>query len=556
MRADTPPPSLNSHPPPAAQSNLWLAGRRLAVIDVGSNSLRLLAVELLSERSWTTLAQDRAMTRLAHTLAQTGALCTEAMATSVEAIARFKETADALGIQTLRAFATAAVREASNGPDFAALVRDRTGITLEIVSALDEGKLTYRSAARVHDLSAPSAAVVDIGGGSMEVVFSLHGIITENTSMPLGAVRLTESFGGPDAAAGARHKEMRRWIDDTIAAHVRPHETSPAILVGCGGAFTTLLTLAAAHRGHVVSRNAPNLATLGPVSAETLKTIVKELRALPLEQRLRLPGLPSDRADIAVAGLTAIERLVKHLGVAQVHVHPGGFREGLLLRMIDEEVAARTREDAPAREPDLVAAARDFARRCRYDQPHSEHVAMLATRLYDQFREQPGRALRVGSFPNERAILQAAAILHDVGTMVEYRRHHRHSQTIVRHADLPHWPPHHLELVALIARYHRRAVPSADHKDFAALPRKEQDLVLRLSAILRTADGLDRSHTQVVRDARVRFGKKQLRLELDTTGDAALDARAAAKKSDLLRSVLDRPIDVALPTPSDTPLHG
>jgi len=538
-------PNGTPRPAAAAQRNLWLSGKRLAVIDIGSNSIRLLAVELIDEKSWKPLAEERAMTRLAQGLNKSGEISPEAMARSVEAIGRFKAIAEKLGVTAVRAFATAAVREAENRADFMSLVQDRTGLKPELVSALDEGKLTHRSVARVYDLSHGMAAVVDIGGGSMEVVFSQNGVITENSSMPLGAVRLTEAFGGADAASGPNYKKMRRWVSDEIGGHVREHDAVPTIVVGCGGTFTTMLTLAAAARGVMIDRNSAALTTLGPVSRESLRTILKELRSMTLEQRLRVPGLPSDRADIVVAGFTAVERLLDHLGVSQVHVHPGGFREGLLLRMIDQEIAERARAVAEPHHGELLSSVREFAQRCQYERAHSEHVAALALSLFDQFRTESTLIEGLGDFKHERDMLEASAILHDVGVLVEYRRHHRHSQTMIRHADLALWEPRELELIGLIARYHRRSTPSSKHAEFAALAPGEQSLVRRLAAILRTADGLDRSHAQRVHGVRVRFGNREVQIEAQGTEDLSTDGRAAQKKADLLREVLGTKLVIA-----------
>jgi exopolyphosphatase/guanosine-5'-triphosphate,3'-diphosphate pyrophosphatase len=523
--------------PATAQRNLWLSGQKLAVIDIGSNSIRLLAVELIDERSWKALAEERAMTRLAAGMGKGGLLCAEAMARSVEAVGRFKAIAEKLGATTVKAFATAAVREAKNKADFVSLIEDRTQLKLEIVSALDEGKLTHRSVARVFDLSHGTAAVVDIGGGSMEVVFSHNGVITENSSMPLGAVRVTEAFGGADLCAGAGFKDMRAWIEKDIARHVRVHETPPTILVGCGGAFTTLLTLAAASRGVLIDRSSAALASLGPVGRTQIKGLIKELRAMTLEQRLRVPGLPSDRADIIIAGLTAIERLMKHLGTSQVHVHPGGFREGLLLRMIDQEIAERARAGTEPSSADMVRSARELAVRAGYERAHSEHVAKLALSLFDQFREESDLIAGLGGFKHERAILEAAALLHDVGMVVEYPRHHKHSQTIILHADLQGWSPKQVEILAAIARYHRKALPSLEHEEFEALTEPERQVVRRLAGLLRVADGLDRSRSQPVHAVRVRFGNRTVQLEVQAEAEPTEDLKAAWEKSDLLEAV-------------------
>lgn len=519
--------------PPAEQRGLWLSGEKFAVIDIGSNSIRLLAVELLDRRSWRVLAEERAMTRLAHGMTQTRHLSPEAMAGSVEAITRFRALAEKLGVTRVRAFATAAVREAENADDFASLVHDRAGLTVEIVSDLDEGRLTHRSVARAIDLSGGTAAVVDLGGGSMEVVYSDQGVITGSVSMPLGAVRVTEAFGGADACSGERFGEMRRHVERVIRRGVDRREVPPAMLVGCGGTFTTILTLAAAARGVLIERNSPALRTLGPVSRPQLAHLTEQLRALTLEQRLRVPGLPSDRADIIVAGLVAVDRLMKRLGVSHVRVHPGGFREGLMLRMIDDASAPEERSSAAA-----LREARAFAARARYPRPHSEHVARLALSLYDRLLARHAPVPGLGSDPGERTLLEAGAILHDVGCLVEYRRHHKHGYTMVVHADLPALTAREQNLVALLVRYHRRADPSPAHDEFAVLSEADRALVTRLAAILRLADGLDRDHTQCVRDASPAWAGQRLVVQVAGEGDLSVNIGAAGEKASLLREVV------------------
>lgn len=537
--AHAPTPTL--HPEAARQRDLWLSGHKMGVIDIGSNSIRLLAVELVDSQTWTVLAEERAMTRLAQGLAGSGELSSEAMARSVEAIGRFKLQAERLGVQQVRAFATAAVREATNKRDFVSLVHDRTGLMMELVSARDEGRLTHLSVSRVFDLSKGLAGVIDIGGGSLEVVQSRDGIITANTSMPLGAVRLTEAFGGANAAAGKNFDHLKREVERRIKARVAKPEHAPSILVGCGGTFTTLLTLAAATRGVLIERNSPALTTLGPVTRDQLKGLLKELRGRTLEQRLRVPGLPSDRADIVVAGLVVVERLMKRLGAAQLHVHPGGFREGLLMRLIEDEAMKRQPSVAAA---DALASVRRLAEACHYDKPHSEHVAGLALSLYEQFRQQSDLIPHLGADGAERTLLEAAAVLHDVGTMVAYEQHHKHSFTIIRHATLAGLSSRQAELVAQIARYHRKAGPKQSHRPFAALSDKDQALVTRLAAILRVADGLDRAHAQRTTSVHVRFGNGVVRIEPECAAASPEDLKAADEKADLLREVTGSKIDV------------
>lgn len=508
---------------PSAQRSLFLSGERVAAIDVGSNSVRLLAVELVDELTWRVLEEERAMTRLAHGLDATGVLAPEAMAASLEALVRFKATCDRLGVRVVRAFATAAVREATNGADFRSLVLDRTGLALEIVSDRDEGRLVHRSVARAFDLSQGLCAVADIGGGSLEVVVSDAGVIVANDSMPLGAVRLTEAFGGAEACVGERFDDLRRHAQRIIERRVRAMETPPALLIGCGGTFTTLMAMAAASRGVLIDRNSPALASMAPVSRAHIKELIDRLRQMPLAQRLRAPGLPSDRADIIVAGFTVVERLMKHVGAQHVHVHPGGVRDGLILRVVEDTLASRASPRALAGTGDQGVLAsearaqgvRAFARKCRYPRAHSEQVARLASLLFDQLARDSALVPDLGSDPRERDILLAAAILHDVGILVEYERHHKHSRVMILHADLPGFTPREIDLISQVARYHRRAEPTPKHAPFAVLSPSDQALVTRLAAILRVADGLDRTHAQHAAGLHIRFGPRALTIEVE-----------------------------------------
>lgn len=535
------------------QRSLFLSGERVAAIDVGSNSLRLLAVELVDERSWRVLEEERAMTRLAHGLAATGVLAPEAMAASLEALVRFKATCDRLGVRVCRAFATAAVREARNGADFRSLVLDRTGLTLEIVSDRDEGRLVHRSVSRAFDLSQGVCAVADIGGGSLEVVVSDGGVIVANTSMPLGAVRLTEQFGGAEGSVAGEFAAMRRHASRTMERRMWKGDTPPSLMVGCGGTFTTLMAMAAAARGVLIDRNSPAVVMMAPVSRQQIRDLIAHLRSLPLAQRLRVPGLPSDRADIIVAGFTVVDRLMKHLGATHVHVHPGGVRDGLILNVIDELLTSKDAARGAANE--RLAGVRAFAQRCRYERQHSEQVAMLALSIYDQLCEGSSLLPGLGADARERELLEAAAVLHDIGILVEYRRHHKHSRVMIQHAELPGLTPREIEIISLVARYHRRSEPSTKHADFAALSAQDRELVERLAGILRLADGLDRSHAQRVRAVHLRFGAKSLTVEAEAGGvtgealgtseaDVATDVATGMEKAALLERLIAMKIKV------------
>ena len=522
-------------------ADLWLAGKVIGIIDIGSNSIRLLVVELIDQLTWKVLLEDRSMTRLAHGLTDSDMLSPEAVSRSVDAIARFAATATAKGCEIVAAFATSAVRDASNGSDFVREVQERCGVQIRIVPAAEEGRLTFDSVARVFDLSREPVAVADLGGGSLQVLNSRRGVITGNVSMPLGAVRVTERYTPTKPGATLDARKVRKGVDRVLVKRLAVPRKPPRLLIGCGGTFTTIATLAAAARGTPIGRPDVALSSIAPVSRFEVRELATKLAALTDDERARIPGLPADRADIIVAGVVTVERTMKRLGCQSLLVHSGGIREGLVLKMVRELLAPQPPKTSPAL---LLQEARELAVRCGYERRHSEHVAMLCGQLYDALLS--AHLVRdLGTTPIERSILEAAAVLHDVGMLVSYKGHHRHSSAIVSNNGLTHVPPEVVAQIAMVCRYHRKRGPLTRHRAFATLPAAEQNLITRLAAILRVADGLDRSHAQLVRSIRVTAGKRILRIEC-TTDSAEITAEhdAAMLKGDVLSRILGLDLDV------------
>jgi exopolyphosphatase/guanosine-5'-triphosphate,3'-diphosphate pyrophosphatase len=302
----------------------------------------------------------------------------------------------------------------------------------------------------------------------------------------------------------------------------------PGVVVGVGGTLTTLLAMAEGARksGSVASSS-------GEVEIEELRGLIKLVQGTPMGDRTRLPGLPTDRVDVILPGLIVVERLLTRLGAASVLVSEVGLREGLVLRTLRER--ERGGEDGGA----SVSTVRQFAVGCGYDVAHSEHVAKLALMLFDQLVGLPEAVAKgFGERERERRLLEAAAVVHDVGVAVEYRSHHKHSYAMIANAELAGWSREDQELVALIARYHRKAQPSKRHPELMRLDKGARRLVGRLSGILRVADGLDRSHTQQVRRVEVTLHGKRLLVSLDSATDAREDVKGSRAKAELLEEVL------------------
>jgi len=457
---------------------------RIGAIDVGTNSIRLIVVEVLADGTYRVLDEEREMTRLGQGLVRSGRLAPEALEKSLEAVGKMKAIADGFGVTELRAAATSAVREAENGAVFRREAWRRHRVRIEVVSSDEEAHLAFQSAVRRFPLDGRAVAVVDIGGGSLEVVLSAGSVVDQVHSLPLGAVRLTEKYLRSDPVRDKHWKKLRRAIDGSIRREIGKPPFTVEVIVGSGGTFTALGGMVRFEReghegnphGYAVTR------------AEVTRMLARFLE-VPEPQRRQIPGMPPQRADIIVAGTAVVARLARHLGCRQIIVNDGGVRDGLILAMINDLGLAGA---AGAAAPTRMDAVRRFARRCLANERHGEHVAQLAGQLFDGLRHRYG--LPAGS----REMLVAAALLHDVGFLVNHSGHHKHAYHLIMHSDLAGWSAREIELIANVARYHRRAYPKRSHANFARLARADRPLVRRLAALLRLGVALNRSHQQLV----------------------------------------------------------
>lgn len=507
----------------------------LAAIDIGTNSIRLVVAEVQPDGSYRVLDEDREMTRLGRGLYATGRLADASMEQSLQALGRMKAIADGIGVRELRAIATSAVREASNGPDFVREAWRRHRVRVEIVAPEEEARLAFRSVTRHYDLDDRLTAIVDIGGGSAEVILAAGGVVEQMVSLPLGAVRLTERYGKSDPLRPKHWKALRRAIDRAIKDAIGKPPFAAEVMVGSGGTFTNLAEMAQAEREGKVTP-ARDFA----LSRAELRRLLDRLRETPLAARRQIPGLNPQRADIIVAGAAVVARLARRLGTQRVLVNDRGVRDGLLLSMIDDLSGSPIARVQPA---DRMETVRRFARKCRSNEQHCEHVARLAGALFDAL--QDAYALP----PAGRDILVAASLLHDVGYLINHERHHKHAYHLIMHGDLRGFSAREIELIANVARYHRRALPKRSHPNFARLDKGERRLVRRLAGILRVADGLDRTHAQAVTGVRCRIGDGWLRLFVTAARDPAIELDDAKRKAELFERAFRGELTLSWPRP-------
>ncbi len=504
--------------------------RRIAAIDIGSNSVRQIVADVTPDGGITVVDEMKAAPRLGADLDVTGVLGTAAMELAAQAVGRMATLARQLGASRIEAVATSAVRDAENGAQFVARVRQESGLDLRIIDGAGEARLSWLSALAHFDVGVGRTVVMDIGGGSLELALAADGVLDDLLSLPFGALRLTERFlgnGSGGKALAKLRKDVRRAL-----RHVLPRrDWRGAQLIGSGGTFTNLASIHLARRGMLVARNVHATA----VPRVDVEHILDTLSAMPTDERRSVVGLNPERADIIVAGIAVAAEVMARIEAREVHVSRYGIREGLLLEIA--KVTPSVADPGEARE----RSVREFAERCHYEEGHSTQVRRLALRLFDAF------GARLGCSQAERQTLADAALLHDVGYHINYDRHHKHSYHLILHAELLGIAPAEQVVIANVARYHRGAPPKRKHRNFSGLDEELRDRIVRLSAILRVADGFDRGHVSAVGELGVRFLQRAIRITPRPATGAAqlrLELWGAHRKSQLLAELAGVPVEI------------
>ncbi|MEO7985865.1 MAG: Ppx/GppA phosphatase family protein [Gemmatimonadales bacterium] len=502
---------------------------RIAAIDVGSNSVRLLVAEYDPASGLSIIDELKDQPRLAAGLASTGSLGAEAIERAMQTLARMREVCQRRGVRRIAAVATAAVREADNGKLFVRRVRRELDIPLRIIDPETEAALSYRSVAHHFRLAGERALVADIGGGSLELIGAVDGLVELTDSLPLGAVRLTELHLPGKRSARKEVVGLREYVARQLKRRVSGREWAAATIIGSGGTFTSLGRMVQARRGLPPGDSVHGLA----VTAAEVEQLIDYLASRSIEERRQVPGLNPERADIILAGLAVTAELLDRVRARSITVSAFGLREGLLLEM------AGAKETTT---PDPLRLFREFAERCQSDRKHVEQVRTLALQLFDQLGE------KLGCGPEERLLLEAAGLLHDVGQLVSYRKHHKHSFELLTHAERIGLPARERAIVALVSRYHRKTGPRIKHQEFAVLPLEDQAIVRRLSGLLRVADGLDRGHTAAVESLTTELTKHELAIRIVprlARADLSLECWGATRKAGVLAKLLKRDVVVS-----------
>jgi exopolyphosphatase/guanosine-5'-triphosphate,3'-diphosphate pyrophosphatase len=502
---------------------------RIAAIDIGTNSVHMIVVQVRPDRSFEVVDREKEMVRLGAGGLGGRALTEAATASALQALSKFQRLAESHDVDEIVGAATSAVREADNGREFLDAILDRTGIRVRVISGAEEAKLIHRAAVYGVDVADGPAVVIDVGGGSVELTRGTAARIHVAHSAKIGVIRLTEQFVRTDPLGERDIRRMTDYINDEIAGVVdRIVKLGFERVIGTSGTILSLGALAVGN-GRAVGAEALRNRRI-PV--KQIRRVRRELGSMTLADRLRIPGLDPRRADLAAAGAIVLDTILKRLGARDLTLCDLALREGLALDYIRRNRAQIANVE---KYPDVRRrSVFELAERCSYARDHSRQVARLALELFDQTRPAhrlDGRA---------REWLEYAALLHDIGVHISHGRHHKHSYYLIKNGDLRGFEPEEVEVIALVARHHRRGLPSKSRGGYASLPAPLRRTVKTLAAMLRLAEGLDRSRAQSVGSFEIVPGLRDYLLRLTPAGDTELELWAAQRSVAPLEAILGR----------------
>jgi len=487
--------------------------KRIAAIDIGTNSIHTIVAELRDD-GYRVVDKEKEMVQLGLGSLDGAPLEEEAMERAVSALERMVAVARGWNVEEIVAVATSAVREAPNRREFLKRVKEKAGIRVRVISGEEEADYIYRAVRSAVDLAGSTALCVDIGGGSVELIVGTSSEIYFTASEPLGALRLAQRFRLEDRPSASDADACRRFAVQSLKKiRKRVRHIGIDMGVGTSGTIQALANIAAPAQ-RVLTREAL-VETFGALSGLTAKERVEKF------------GLDEKRARNILGGAIVLDQVMNVLGVPSVLACPAALREGIIESRLSQP-RGRQENGASLRRASALA----LAERSACDRRHGQHVARLARRIFDQTRTLHGLS-------NESAeLLEHAAILHESGLQVSDRGYHKHTYYLIRHAALRGFTEEQLVMVANVARYHRKAEPADGDANLSELSGQQREEVEKLAAILRIAEGLDRSHRQSVRDVAVR-ANGAVRFIVRTRSDAGVEIASAAKRAKYFASLFE-----------------
>jgi exopolyphosphatase/guanosine-5'-triphosphate,3'-diphosphate pyrophosphatase len=506
--------------------------KRITAIDLGTNSFHAVIVEIFSDGTFKTIDALKEMVQLG----KNGVghdLSTESMNLGIDALKKFKLLSDSYQVDHILAYATSAIREAPNGGEFLQRAIDEVDIKIMAIPGKMEAELIGHAVQHALNLGQHKALIMDIGGGSTEFIIADQISFYHLESQKIGVSRMTSDYIKSDPAS---RKDLRILEDayemrlQGLKEQLGQHTLS--MLVGTSGTMQNIATMIAASRKLNMSLT---LNEFEYTSAEFF-SFYEHFIKLDRKKRLDVPGLDPKRVDFIVAGVVLVNYLLRISGIDRIKTSTQAMREGIILRYIKKE---RTELTLLEKYPDTRRRSIfELLSKCSWHEQHSTQVCRLALKLFDDLR--PYHALT----DNDRELLEYAALTHDIGYHISHKKHHKHALYLIINADLKGFQQEEIEIIANVARYHRRSTPKARHSHFDVLNPIQKQRIRALSGLLRVADGLDRSHFQNVQNFAIDVTDQTITIHLDTIGDSQLEIWGAMRKSELFEKLFNRSLAI------------
>ncbi|MCJ7715005.1 MAG: Ppx/GppA family phosphatase [Anaerolineales bacterium] len=467
--------------------------QRIAVIDLGSNTNRLIIMDTRLGFSYRLVDEVREVVRLRKGMTEEG-LSDEAITRGLSTLRLYKDFCEQTQVRQILAVATSAVREAANGPAFLNKVQDELGFTIQLLDG--EKEAYYDTLGALNEVPLIEGVVLDVGGGSIQLSDVQNRHFIQGTSVSLGALALTERFVNQDPISENEYLAIEKEISRQLNTIPWLPAKQGQPLIGLGGTIRNLALIEASRQNYPLFTQHGFILTKNSINKS-----IQLFRELSLKERQNIPGISSDRADIILPGAVVVLAVMDRLHINELKLSVNGLREGVFFELFWSHL-----------DPPIIPSVRRFsvlnlARNYYYEKQHANHVSFLAGRLYEQLTPLH----RNGK--DEREILYAAALLHDLGRIIGYSSHHKHTQTLLEYNGLPGFTPRETALIALLARYHRKGQP--DISDYKLLLKKKDGIILsRMAAILRLAECLERGRNSNITDAIVTWDDENLRITL------------------------------------------
>ncbi len=489
-------------------------GKFVGFIDLGTNSVRLLVIKINSNFSYNILTQEKEVVRLGENEFKDNILRKQAMDRTIIVCKKFVELAHTYGAEKIIAVGTSAIREAKNREQILERLRNEVGLEVQIILGKEEARLIYLGVSSFIDIGNKKTIFIDLGGGSTEIAIGDQRRIYYLESLRLGAIRLTTRYIGegwigpvPDDA----YKQIKKNIVENIQS-IKDSvlEYGARIAYGTSGTMINLaeITSKLFKKGENNSSNC--------LTRKNIKKLVPILRSLSLKERKDLPGINPDRADLIVAGATIVETIMDEFGLEEIHISRRELRDGLLVDYLSNFEGFQQLQKSPIRSRSVL----HLGRSSNFDEKHSEKVAELSLQLFDSAKN-----LGLHNYGDyERELLSYAAMLHDVGDFISFANHHLHSYYIINNADLYGFTQKEKNIIANIAKYHRKKIPRKKALKNKGLDEQSKNIIIALSAFVRLAEKLDRSHSGVVKKVEFKkSGKNKITLVLYADTDCNLE---------------------------------